>query len=73
MWLHSHPVQPTLSLALLSASHGRRRRDTVELDWQVPRAAQERIRAVRRWIADQPEILQPPDEFGQGNLCFSPG
>jgi len=57
-------VHLTLSLALLAASRGRRRRDTVKLNWQVPRPAQQRIRAVRRRIADQPEILQPPDKFG---------
>ena len=39
----------------------------------MPGAAQERVRQVRRRIADQPEILQPPHEFGQGDLFLGSG
>src|SRR5213592_4855261 len=39
----------------------------------MPGATQDRARPVRRWIRDEPGILQPPREFGQGDLRLDPG
>src|SRR5258708_1564478 len=39
----------------------------------MPRAAQERARAVRRWIGDQGRGFQPAGELGEGDLRPGPG
>jgi hypothetical protein len=68
-----HVVSPKLDLPVFAALRGWWRRDVVEHDRQMPRAAQDRVGPVGRWIGDQHGILRPTDEFGQGDLRLRSG